>query len=653
MDIFILFSYVAAALYGVVDLQLKTSGTGTDAYPQPQNNPEALDNGSLLFWYPSPSAPSKRRNPRSAGTSVPYNEATVQKENELCRPSRDSMLQGVHLPHCSIVKKQSTSYPEQYLKFKFAKLSYPGYYRLIIDSKSLETIKFLSISAVSASHHFIGSLAIGGTHKTKSLEYYTPTSPDCAHPPDANPDLVQNINLPQPKLSEFFHKKSKIEDGEANPKINDFHISILFSDIDKTILGISDNSFIPERNRFIFVVNVQDFNVNVSKKTVAGDCYFNFRSKVYTLRHDAKPLPPEKENEDLTSGSEYVISGESTFDASGNPKISVLTPPPFTTPKPTTTSTARKSTKPYSRTTPTVTTTFPYKTISPLITDSNGLVPDYTTPAGYVPRVPTKKSKPEKELTSNSIYHGCGKKKGCIGDPPDCVKTKSCSSVVTYGEDDDFVKFELMGRAGKYVAIGLSWDRFMGNDSVMECVREYRTQVNAYVSWNFPNRRNLREEDQKSISRVRGKYDNGNIMCEFWKARVFKSKYYEKKIDLGKETFFVLQARGNTAIEGKYGNIGYHSEGTSVTKITYNLHERFRVNISLAQVQANLDIVITDDVGGGRGTSDFYKIKILSSKISILEYLFIGTGHWDRSHSSTGKYPHANIRYGEAYLCSN
>ena len=56
------------------------------------------------------------------------------------------------------------------------------------------------------------------------------------------------------------------------------------------------------------------------------------------------------------------------------------------------------------------------------------------------------------------MYAGCGKHKGCVGEPKLCLQYKSCHSILTYNQEEQKVKFQIMGRAGKYAAIALSRD---------------------------------------------------------------------------------------------------------------------------------------------------------------------------------------------------
>lgn len=101
------------------------------------------------------------------------------------------------------------------------------------------------------------------------------------------------------------------------------------------------------------------------------------------------------------------------------------------------------------------------------------------------------------EQLGDPIYDGCGDIKTCFGFPDGCINTKSCQAVTAITVRGDRYEFEMKTSSDenpRYVAVGLSEDTKMGDDSVMECVRE-NGQIQAYSSWNTPrpNLGNTRE----------------------------------------------------------------------------------------------------------------------------------------------------------------
>lgn len=119
----------------------------------------------------------------------------------------------------------------------------------------------------------------------------------------------------------------------------------------------------------------------------------------------------------------------------------------------------------------------------------------------------------QQQRINNFIYDECGITKTCFGIPDNCITTQSCEAIATTVVVGNNYNFELQSYDGissriffpqflkfdlvlcleniAYVALGLSRDNRMGEDSVMECVNEEGT-AKAYTSYN--NRRdNTRE----------------------------------------------------------------------------------------------------------------------------------------------------------------
>lgn len=97
-----------------------------------------------------------------------------------------------------------------------------------------------------------------------------------------------------------------------------------------------------------------------------------------------------------------------------------------------------------------------------------------------------------------SVYDGCGQIKGCFGLPGGvCIEEKSCSALVTYAVNGQHYEFELWAvnaPADSFVAVGLSDDHIMGDDSVTECTI-VNGRVNAYMSYNDNSKTNVRLKD--------------------------------------------------------------------------------------------------------------------------------------------------------------
>jgi hypothetical protein len=115
-----------------------------------------------------------------------------------------------------------------------------------------------------------------------------------------------------------------------------------------------------------------------------------------------------------------------------------------------------------------------------------------------------KKKTPGAQVSSQvpSVYDGCDSVKGCLGLPGgSCVQDKSCSALVTFVQTNQRIQFELWAinsPADSFVAVGLSDDNKMGDDSVTECT-VVNGRVNVYMSRN-EGKSNIRLENVNSNS---------------------------------------------------------------------------------------------------------------------------------------------------------
>lgn len=103
------------------------------------------------------------------------------------------------------------------------------------------------------------------------------------------------------------------------------------------------------------------------------------------------------------------------------------------------------------------------------------------TPPHYVPEETTAATR-----ISDPFYDGCASKKLCFGVPDKCVSSQNCKAVVAVTVSGDRYEFELKAVGSPaWVGVGLSDDNKMGDDSVLECVKEGNS-VRPYLSWTTP-----------------------------------------------------------------------------------------------------------------------------------------------------------------------
>jgi len=172
----------------------------------------------------------------------------------------------------------------------------------------------------------------------------------------------------------------------------------------------------------------------------------------------------------------------------------------------------------------------------------------------------------EKQSDKATTYDGCGQTKGCFGIPAGCVKDKKCTLLGTYRKDGTSYTFEVEGRGPHYLAIGLSDNDKMGEDSVIECSQDGSGFLEAATSWNevFEEDKNKNTRDAKPaafVTKWEARNIDGLLTCTF--TRDATSEHRGKKFDLS-QPWHVLVAQGAKREDGKAG-VGYHAEEKTFT----------------------------------------------------------------------------------------
>ncbi|XP_054279295.1 putative ferric-chelate reductase 1 homolog [Macrosteles quadrilineatus] len=156
------------------------------------------------------------------------------------------------------------------------------------------------------------------------------------------------------------------------------------------------------------------------------------------------------------------------------------------------------------------------------------------------------------------FYDGCNDFKTCFGAPGDCVTTRDCQAVVAVVAQGMRYHFEMKAQATGYVAVGLSEDRFMGSDSVLECVHEPNSAtgvIKAFMSWNVPapDKGNVRKNvNQDGINLLNSSYIDGSIYCRV--SREIITNVQGTTFNL-QNPYYILLAAGSSL---KPETVGYH-----------------------------------------------------------------------------------------------
>ena len=159
----------------------------------------------------------------------------------------------------------------------------------------------------------------------------------------------------------------------------------------------------------------------------------------------------------------------------------------------------------------------------------------------------------------DAVYEGCGTTKGCYGVPANCVATKDCSLLGTWAQaSDDLWDFELFGSfagaGGSYLALGLSDDGKMGDDSAMVCTQA--AGVRQYWTRALPKGVMPVEDASNGISNVGiASLDPDSLYCSFSRdaQTTIVNPYVGSnwEFDLAGEDWFVLLAMGPVSEDGE------------------------------------------------------------------------------------------------------
>ncbi|KAG7202882.1 hypothetical protein KM043_010030 [Ampulex compressa] len=170
-----------------------------------------------------------------------------------------------------------------------------------------------------------------------------------------------------------------------------------------------------------------------------------------------------------------------------------------------------------------------------------------TTPPYYSPTVDYETKQPD-----DPVYNGCGTTKNCFGTPAGCIEAKNCVAMVSVHVRGDKYLFEMQARGGKYVAVGLSEDSKMGDDSVVECTNE-GGQIALHMSWNS-GKRNIRQPMQEgAVVLESAAIKDDLITCKFWREKT--TVVQGREFDLVNTPYNLLIATGS---ELKANGVGFH-----------------------------------------------------------------------------------------------
>ncbi|XP_011498802.1 PREDICTED: putative ferric-chelate reductase 1 homolog [Ceratosolen solmsi marchali] len=173
--------------------------------------------------------------------------------------------------------------------------------------------------------------------------------------------------------------------------------------------------------------------------------------------------------------------------------------------------------------------------------------PRVTTPPYYTPTTEIVNTDDD-----NVFYDGCGATKNCFGTPNACVEQKNCAAAVSVLVKGEQYIFEMQSRNSKYVAVGLSADNKMGDDSVVECINN-DNQVSLHMSWN-DGKKNIRIPTLPgAIESISSSVQDGIMTCKFFRNKL--TVVQGQQFDLVNTPYHLLIAIGSGL---KEKSVGYH-----------------------------------------------------------------------------------------------
>ncbi|CAG5120623.1 unnamed protein product, partial [Candidula unifasciata] len=142
---------------------------------------------------------------------------------------------------------------------------------------------------------------------------------------------------------------------------------------------------------------------------------------------------------------------------------------------------------------------------------------------------------PRNRVTAPINTDECGNTKGCFREPPGCIEPQ-CLYILTWRSEAATIDFELGGLADssidRYVAVGLSEDKYMGDDTVLTCAHNSETgRTEIFLSYNTADPKNNIPVPKYDVNpstgghydtslypvivSEEGSYDNGRLRCRF------------------------------------------------------------------------------------------------------------------------------------------
>ncbi|CAL1543833.1 unnamed protein product [Lymnaea stagnalis] len=160
----------------------------------------------------------------------------------------------------------------------------------------------------------------------------------------------------------------------------------------------------------------------------------------------------------------------------------------------------------------------------------------------------------------------CGKTKGCYHD---CGSGGPCTYLISWLYQQDSVMFQFLFKTpattDQWISLGLSNDKYMGDDSVMECVMDAGT-VQVKTSYNTDKINIYPDDKHAGIHNAEGSVKDGVIACNF--ERKISYPREPKVFDLSK-SYYLMVAFGEAVTGNKFPHSYEKLPKVSAAKVSF------------------------------------------------------------------------------------
>ncbi|CAD5119030.1 DgyrCDS7680 [Dimorphilus gyrociliatus] len=159
---------------------------------------------------------------------------------------------------------------------------------------------------------------------------------------------------------------------------------------------------------------------------------------------------------------------------------------------------------------------------------------------------------------AGDIEKECGTTIGCYREPDDCSDEFKCDAMITWKDNGDLVDFSMSAKTD-YVALGLSKDKKMGDDSILACLKISGSNPRVEISYSKGQSTPETISNYNGITSVKTEVEDSRVRCSFSRNKAqFGSQVFN--ISAGTE-YHLFVARGSVSDS----KLTYHGDNKKIT----------------------------------------------------------------------------------------